>query len=43
MRKIKYIRPTIKVVKLQQNTQLLTLSHPGYYENGGDPWNNVEP
>ena len=32
-----YERPLLQVFALQQTANLLTLSGPGSYENGGDP------
>ena len=42
MRKKEYERPTIDIVKLKQQQQLLagSLSDPQDYDNGGDPLNS---
>ena len=36
-RKKTYERPLLQVFALQQTANLLTLSNPGDYGNGGDP------
>lgn len=38
--KKKYEKPQTKVYQLQIQSQLLQLSGPGDYGNGGDPFNN---
>ena len=38
-----YERPLMQVFALQQTANLLTLSGPGSYENGGDPLNPGAP
>lgn len=38
--KSKYERPVMQVCEFQSRTHLLTLSNPGDYPDGGDPWTN---
>ncbi len=42
MKKKEYLKPTIDIVKLKQQQQLLagSLSDPLDYDNGGDPLNS---
>ena len=34
-----YEKPAMRVFLLQSRAHLLTLSNPGDYPDGGDPWN----
>lgn len=38
-----YERPLLQVFELKQTTNLLNLSGPGDYVNGGDPFNPGAP
>lgn len=38
MKKKKYVKPTFKVVELRQRPQLLAMSDPSNYPNGGNPF-----
>ncbi len=38
--KSKYERPEMQVFEIRHEGNLLTLSNPGDYPDGGDPWTN---
>ena len=38
-----YEKPAMRVFLLQSRTNLLTLSNPGEYGNGGDPFGSSAP
>ena len=40
--KKEYEKPVMQVFALNQTPNLLTLSNPGNYENGGDPMSSPE-
>lgn len=42
-RKKTYERPLLQVFELKQTPNLLTLSNPGDYTNGGDPMSTPSP
>ena len=38
--KLRYESPKMETFEFKQQTPLLTVSNPGNYPNGGDPWNS---